>query len=134
MNLENHTSFLLIKSIEDMTERLRTYLYSCILRSILCCFSITQQLYECVSYYRPDMLEGVRVCSFDLRNNHLISLPEAVYRPIIDFTAASAVFWTTSKILGRFVSLCSLSALHPVIFHLSMARICFLFVGIVTGE
>ncbi|MPC78575.1 hypothetical protein E2C01_073065 [Portunus trituberculatus] len=43
------------------------------------------------------MLEGVRVCSFDLRNNYLISLPEAVYRPIIDFTAASAVFWTKNN-------------------------------------
>lgn len=43
------------------------------------------------------MLEGVRVCSIDLQDNRLTILSEKVFRPIIDFTAASAVFWTSGK-------------------------------------
>lgn len=50
-----------------------------------------------ISSIEPGVLEGVRVCTLDLRNNHLINLPEAVYRPIIDFTAASAIFWTNNN-------------------------------------
>lgn len=50
-----------------------------------------------ISSIEPGVLDGVRVCSLDLRNNHLINLPEAVYRPIIDFTAASAVFLTNNN-------------------------------------
>ncbi|XP_071540075.1 uncharacterized protein [Panulirus ornatus] len=46
--------------------------------------------YNAITYIEPGVMEGVKGCKIRLQHNQLTSLPENVYRPIIDLTRASA--------------------------------------------